>query len=363
MLAIIQSNPELAQSTAGAAPQVRTSNGVGNGTDYNHTSRTLSMGSEPTSPYVIDQPVDMSGLNLGWFENEDHAPDDGEQYMFIPPDPRAYYRALVGEAVFYGVHNDAAQDVDNPESRVLAKRLSDLLGEVGNRWRVPYSSRLVLFLDVVKQKYIEGEVNLEVLSSAFTDFKDPTLDKKKPISLEQLFDRTKWPLADYVLNQQVLTSVHEALLRDLFEQLGHCYDTKPPDIAPIMEILEAHIYDDSLFSKTPQDLDRFGDRLQAALQGKALDHYNALFVKEIGQLGEKAEFFHVIQLGKTVLKLMERIQKRYRKTPQIMGYVWIPWSSSAAWLNTIVVLSLMQYSLMWYFRRTRPIHEVRYRRS
>jgi hypothetical protein len=39
----------------------------------------------------------------------------------------------------------------------------------------------------------------------------------------------------------------------------------------------------------------------------------------VPQNQEEWQFYHVVQLGKAVVKLCQRIQKRYKKTPEIMG--------------------------------------------
>ena len=88
-----------------------------------------------------------------------------------------------------------------------------------------------------------------------------------------------------------------------------------------MTVLETRIYEDPFFSKTPEDLDRFSDQLESALQAKAREAYHDIFMEKVGSVGEQAEFFHIIQFGKAVMKLAERIRKRYSKAPQIMGYV------------------------------------------
>jgi hypothetical protein len=47
--------------------------------------------------------------------------------------------------------------------------------------------------------------------------------------------------------------------------------------------------------------------------------YGELLAKHIPETKEEWEFFHVIELGRAVVKLCEKIQKRYRKNPEVMG--------------------------------------------
>ncbi|KAB8446225.1 hypothetical protein FH972_025207 [Carpinus fangiana] len=313
MLAIVQSNLELARDSSGGLPQFKPP----------QKSSTDSSLADPTrltdesSTYAFDQPVDMSALDLNGDERQDDS-DDGMTYVYIPSDVRTYYRSVLKEALRYDRQNSFDPTSGEPSSEMLlSKRSTELLNELGLRWRVPFSSRLMLFLDVVREGFIDQELDVDTLDAALRYVKEPIFNKKK-LDPAVLHDRTKWTISDFILNQQVLNSIHDALLRDLFEQLSHCYDTKPPEIGGIMEILETHIYDDPVFSRTTDDLDRFAEHLKTALHERALEHYHAMSDKEVGA-HEAIDFFHVIQLGKSTLKLCEKTQKRYRKTPTIMG--------------------------------------------
>ena len=110
---------------------------------------------------------------------------------------------------------------DAPSIKLLSKQSAELLNEIALRWRLPQFSRLVLFLDVIREKYENMEISLDTLDAAFNYVKEPPVTDKKshrashiPVSL---FDRSRWTVADYALNQQILTSLHEALLRELYE--------------------------------------------------------------------------------------------------------------------------------------------------
>ncbi|KAK8187200.1 uncharacterized protein BKA78DRAFT_185659 [Phyllosticta capitalensis] len=327
MLAIIQSNPELAKSTSGAGlPQFKSERGTSSDSGYSEISRKMSEASDGS--YVIDQPVDLSALNL----NDGPEPnEDGiTPYTYIPPEPRSYYRAIVKQALTYDLQ-DGDLEPSTPGSEVqsiklLSKESTDLLSEIGLRWRVPQFSRLVLFLDVIKEKYHQQEISLDTLDEAFAFVKQPPVENNKrgnrsSIMLMQsaLFDHTRWTIHDFTLKQQILSSLHDELLRELFQLMLKCYDKKPPSLGPVMLVLETHIYDDPLFSKTPEDLDEYTEQLQEGLRKRAAEVYSDILAKTIPDSKEEWEFYHVIELGKAVIKLCEKIQKRYRKNPEVMG--------------------------------------------
>ena len=318
LLAIVQSNPELARSAPGALPHVKAPNGANQENHALDTGRRISDGDG--SLYTVDVPVDMSALNLTDDAHEAEAESEGEPYIFIPPEPRRFYKVLVKEALSYELAESGASSPsgDTAGARLLSKKTSEVLSEVGHRWRLPYISRLMLLLDAARDKYIDQELDLDTLDTVFNYFKDPPPEKKRPDNT-QLFDRNKWPISDYILNQQALKSIGDMLHRDFFEQFATCYTSKPPNIGPVMAILESHIYNDVLYSRSAEDLNRFGEELGLMLSERAQDQYDLLRAKEIEPHGSNVDFYHVVQFGRAVLKLIEKIQKRYRKTPEIMG--------------------------------------------
>ncbi|KAJ6193158.1 hypothetical protein J3E72DRAFT_252858 [Bipolaris maydis] len=321
ILAIIQSNPELAKSSpGGAVPQFKPRAPMDAG--YADASRQGSMSSESGSSYVIDQPVDMSGLHI----NDD---SDQDSYTFIPSDPRATYRAILNEALKHDLADSELEPTeatsDSPSVKLLSKQSAELLNEIALRWRIPQFSRLVLFMDVVCERYTNQEVDLDTLDAAFNYVKEPPpVDKRAsrmsfiPVQ-SSLFDRTKWTIHDYALNQQILSALHDCLLRELYELMMHVYESKPPPLGPVMCVLENHIYDDPTFPGTEEEMDKFTEQLRQGLREKAGDVYRELLAKHIPDTKEEWEFYHVIELGRAVVKLCERIQKRYRKNPEVMG--------------------------------------------
>ncbi|KAK5171156.1 uncharacterized protein LTR77_004300 [Saxophila tyrrhenica] len=330
MLAILQTNPELAKTSTGGAsglPQFKPPNAAQNDSSYSDTSRHLS--GEMDSSYVIDQPVDMSALNLGDSSPRDSVSGASDvQFTYIPPDARAYYRQLVKSALSHDLTDeDLAPSVateESPAMKLLSKQTTELLNEVALRWRIPQFSRLVLFLDVIQEKYQHQEISLDTVDAAFLYMKTPPSPPKKTPGKAQptqvsLFDRSKWTVVDFALYQTVLGALHDALLRELFELFQHCYEAKPPTIGSVMYVLENHIYDDEMFNKTPEDLDAFSQTLSTALRQKAKTKYHELLSKNVSDDARQWEFFHVVKLGQAVTSLLEKIQKRYRKSPEVMG--------------------------------------------
>lgn len=71
--------------------------------------------------------------------------------------------------------------------------------------------------------------------------------------------------------------------------------------------------------KSPEQLQEYAEELERGLQEKAAEVYRGYLEAEVPQNQEEWQFYHVVQLGKAVVKLCQRIQKRYKKSPSIMG--------------------------------------------
>lgn len=326
MLAILQANPELAKGTSGILPQFgQQANGSAAEHQHPETARRQSENSRVSS-YVLDQSVDMSSIGSN-SQGSDSAVEDDGTFTYIPPDARTFYRFIVAQALTYDMNDKDFQPPSShvsseaPLVKILSKQSTELLNEICLRWRLPYVSRTILFLDVIRDKFVDQEITLDTLDDAFNFIKEPLPETRKNSNsmTSLLHDRSKWLLADTVLNQQILSALHVALLRDLYDVLQHCYEQKPPSVGPIVLVLENHIYDDPGFSQTQEDVNAYRTQLHSGLQEKAHEMYKAFLEEKVPSDHTVWEFFHVIELGKAVVALAQKIQKRYRKNPEVMG--------------------------------------------
>ena len=335
MLAILQSNPALAKDTPGGAlPQFKPSAASGSENEsedssYSAMSRKLSDTSEHESSYVIDQPVDMSGLSLS---EEPESSDDSRNsaYTYIPPrHPRSWYRSILQHALTFDLKDQSLQPSeatqDTPSLKLLSKQSMDLLNEVCVRWRIPLFTRSILFLDVIRDKFRDGEISLETLDAAFQFVSQPNIDSHKSTTPSQyqiasLTEPNLWTTADFALKQQILLSLYDALLRDLYTMLQQCYSAKRPTIGPVITVLSEYILEDPLFSKGPDDLQMYALQAEQGLKESVEEIYRELLEELLPQDEEQWEFYHAIELGKGVLTVCERTQKRYKKPIPLLKY-------------------------------------------
>ena len=323
---ILQARPELVKASSGAnkpLPPIQSATPTAD-ESYSELARTISSPVDNSPSYGFDQPVDMSALTL-----EEDQPGRlflEATYTFIPPEPRAFYKAILQHAMTFDMLH-ASQPTDGPNVvPPLSKQSVELMTELCVRWRIPQFSRLVLFLDVSSQKFLDQEIGLDELDSAFEWIKNPPPETKRANTHTHShsaglssFDRSHWTVQDFALYRQILSNLHDGLLRDLYDLLQHCFEAKPPSPGPVLMVLETHIYNDPSFSKSESQLEVFVEQLAEGLRSKAAAVYRGYLEVEVPQNQEEWQFYHVVQLGKSVVKLCERIQKRYRKNPDIMG--------------------------------------------
>jgi hypothetical protein len=329
MLALLQSDPTLAKGSSGASlagykPPVSVG---GDGPSSSVPN------DENTSIYLVDQPVDMSSLNLDDASpTRDSGSVDGSaaDFTFIPSDTRAYFRATLKAALTHDLEDEDLQAEaaaeDAPALKLLSPQSTDVLNEIALRWRVPHPTRMVLLLDVIREKFQASEIPLSTVDTAFDLAREPPTETKKvggkmPTLLIQtsLYDRSKWTLQDHATMQTVLSNLHDALLRELYEVFQHCYENKPPSIGDAMFSLDKIVYDDPSFNRSQEDLDAFAQMMSDQLKHKAREKYHDLLAKNVPDDSSSWEFYNVIQLGQAVTGLCQKIQKRYRKNPNIMG--------------------------------------------
>ncbi|KAL7275660.1 hypothetical protein RUND412_001393 [Rhizina undulata] len=310
MLAIVQSNPtELAKTTSNSVTSSH--HRYNSSISYSMSADMLRspVSSTPISEHAsfkFDQPVDMESLNL----NSGSADDAAEKpYTYIPAEPRVFLRHIVEKCLSYDLQDPELQPAEIPgvdgPVRLLSKSSVELLNEICARWRVPLFSRLVIFLDVIRSKYQEAQIDLTTLDIAFIYVK---------ASLE--VDWTHWTIADQNLYRQVLSVVHDSLLRELYDILQHAFDAKKVPTGEVQWILDKHIYEDPLF--TVSDMDSYIEQLKEGLRSKAQEIADEI-IRDLPEEKDQLDPLHVIELTQKVLKLAEKIQKRF---PQpIMSHV------------------------------------------
>ena len=319
---ILGVRPELRGQLAGpedkSLPSVRPQSTYGEEQAYADLSKMLSNASDSDS-FVFDPSHSLGSLSLDG--NSSIRSVDEPSYTFIPNDPRAFYKTILQYAMSFDLLHSDPSVLYSP----LSEQSITLLTELAVRWRIPQFTRLVTLAEASAKKFLDTEINAEQLDACLTSIKEPPPQPKKPPLIQGYasslldLDPTTWTMTDYAGYRQTLKELNDALLRDLFALLLKCYEPKPPTVAVVMTVLYEHIYSDAAFSQREADAAEYSKQLENALRGQASAAYRSALDDTIPRSQGEWNFGHVVQLGKTVTSLCERIKKRYRKNPEIMG--------------------------------------------
>lgn len=306
ILVMGRSHQELISSSISPAPSTRAKLGhMSSLSSYDiHGSNQMHR----TSMYESPSTMHGGGLSVDslTFPNGNGAEgDDDAPYVYVPPDPRVFYRHIVNRCLTadYTDQDVELEPIDIPgadePARLLSKGSLELLNQCALRWRVPKFSRMVLFMDAFRSKYQEQSVDISMLDNAFMYF-DKEVDT----------NWVSWTVSDQNMYRVTLSSVHDYILRELCDLLQHAYDKKQVPIGAVMWVLDQHIYNNELFIKG--SLDEFVEQTKDILKENAADVLQAMFDEEISQQGDQLDPLHVVNLAQKVIKLTERISKRFK---------------------------------------------------
>ncbi|KAI0200306.1 hypothetical protein F4808DRAFT_429360 [Astrocystis sublimbata] len=325
MMEILTANPDLAK-TSGASvaldKPLPTSPSAGHGGEEPaYASIGQISGSKRSSFYGMENRLSMGSMTLE--DSSSIRAVDETTFTFIPSDPREFLRVIAN----YALEFDAMHGNGDEQNGPFSKQSADLLTELCVRWRIPQFTRLVVFMEVAARRYTDTLFTIIDLDFAFDLVKSPPPDKelKKPPHIflysESLLtiDRDRWTIAASTAYQQTLHTLHDALLRELFEVLMHCYQTKPPSAGPAVHVLQNHILGDPGFSHKEEDATQYTKDLRGGMAEQASVVYRDFLEADIPPDQQDWNFIHVKNLGNSVVKLCEKIQKRYRNSPVIMG--------------------------------------------
>lgn len=319
MLDILTAKPELAKTSTGNVEKALPSRpqSVYDDQAFADLSRVIS--AQDSGSFAFDPAAGLSALSLGGESSSIRAVEDGI-YTFMPSEPREFYKYILQHAMtFDQLHADPTL-----EYQPLSKQSMDLLTELCVRWRVPQFSRLIALLELAARKFLDQEIVPEELDTIFDFVKAPLPEAKKPPHISQYatplpeIDPSRWTMHDFAVYQQTFHSLYDALLRELYDLMEQCYESKPPNIAAVMFLLENHIGSDPTFTPRKASLAEFTEHLTQGLAQRAADVYRNYMEKEIPAHKEDWDFVHVVKLGKSVTKLCERIRKRYKNNLTIM---------------------------------------------
>ena len=163
---MVQYNPELAKSNPSDRGQSAT--GARPGSLYSVTNPGSNRPRHLESISISSQsfPGDLDGL-IG--SDDEGSGSSGNQFTYIPPNPRKYYKKLIEKCVEHDLRAMHTLPEDQEVSLgILSPGHLDVINECALRWRIMQSYRVSCFLDVIKYKYEREEVPLECIPEGMT---------------------------------------------------------------------------------------------------------------------------------------------------------------------------------------------------
>ncbi|PWY98873.1 hypothetical protein BCV70DRAFT_201660 [Testicularia cyperi] len=306
MMEMCQINPELLKSTSGDVPgtSAATTGSASRATGSRPDSYEGASGAgDSNSGAGATATPDSETIQqvLGNPEDETFGP-----LVYIPPDPRAYYRRALEICIDYDLEMIKHQPEEEEVSlSILTKRHIDLLSECAQRWRLSSSFRSVANLDVIKSKYDSGEVPLDCVSEALTTVTRTLND----------YDFDAWMTLDQKLLVRVYSSLFESFLRFLYETFQDIHNVEPDEIQPYISMVQdihssGFVRQDKRLDALPVPLDNHVEELKDAIRIMAIHEYTAKTTELFSQVVTN-EVVPLVELLEWLEKGAKRMDKRY----------------------------------------------------
>ncbi|ODQ53443.1 hypothetical protein SAICODRAFT_114863 [Saitoella complicata NRRL Y-17804] len=291
---MIEGNPELTLNPNGEAVSTLLSNGNG------QRRSASDAATNPNRLSMISNGGDMDRVRRthGASKSIASMQDLEGGATLVPPDPKRFYRHLMEMCL----SRDLALKLsgENPDAPMISRAHSELLVECCQRWRMLQAYRVASFLDAIKTKFVDGEVGLEVVDEAF----------HHALTMHD-GDFESWCFPDHQLYSQALLRFSEALMRMLYDQIQHAFDTKAPKPGHgyVLHVLNEYILEDPVFKETGAPMKEYIQHLEHGVRQVAIDRYNSHRQK---LLEVQDSVMKVSNHVDAVTADMDRVVKRYK---------------------------------------------------
>ncbi|KAG8852602.1 hypothetical protein FRB96_008601 [Tulasnella sp. 330] len=261
ILFMLQYNPNLAKS----APS--------DGTQQPMLQRPNSIRVDP-DPDLSSQ----NGLILGNAAIDDDDIEAGNNFTYIPPNPKKFYKRLLELCV----QDDLEAMINLPEDQevslgILSSKHLSLINECALRWRVTHSYRVTCFLDVVRYKYERDEVPIECLPEGLHLVEKAMQD----------LDIHKWPRVDVDYLSTIYGGLFNIFLGTLYEAFEDISKLTMAHIAPYIDILKT-VRDSRLIDRYTADIEArlkdLADRVRIQAVHLYTDKNYELTMQSAGQI-------------------------------------------------------------------------------
>ncbi|KAN0065532.1 hypothetical protein ACQY0O_001369 [Thecaphora frezii] len=297
MMDMCSLNPDLLKSTSQDIPGLKkpeSGRPESMGVAPAEVSAAAANGAEPPDAEAISDAID------------DQDEETFGSMVYIPPDPKAYYKRSLELCIDYDLEQIKHQPEEEEVSlSILSKHHIDLLDECAKRWRLMPPYRAVANLDVIKYKYDRGEVPLDCISEA--------LGTVQRMLAED--DFSAWMLAEQRHLVRVYSSLFETFIRFLYETFQDIHNVEPEEVEPYFTMIQelhqsGHVRADKELHREPVELEKHVEELKDAIRIMAIHEYTAKTTELFSQAVSN-EVVPLVQLLEWLEKGAQRIDKRY----------------------------------------------------
>jgi hypothetical protein len=215
-------------------------------------------------------------------------------YTFIPNNPRTYYKYIMAACL------DAELKTGVADGKFLGVRSNGVLKELGLRWRLGQTFRLIATLDSMRARYDAGVVTTEQVRESLTQL-------ERSIRRDAAGEGVG---AERGYLFQAFMGLHRSMVLRLIGSFEHLENTSQNDLATVLMILD-EIHEDPIFRSGYPNLKDDMDKISAAVKDAATARFSA-FVESNQQVKEEdGEIFHLIDLAEFVLTETKSTGKRF----------------------------------------------------
>lgn len=306
MIEMCQNNPELLKSTSSDLPGLSASRtassrpdsyaggGAGNATPSSENP------SAPTSNTATPD-GEFAGLSIDAGDDDTFA-----SFVYIPPDPRAYYHRALEICIDYDLEMIKHQPEEEEVSlSILSESHVELLAECAQRWRLASPFLGVSNLDVIKTKYDNGQVPLDCVSESLGSVMR---------TLNQV-DFADWMQVEQSKLVKLYTLLFESFLRYLYETFQDIHNIETEEIQPYLAMIQdlhssGFVRRDRQLEAEPVTLESHVEELKDAIRIMAIHEYTAKTTELFSQIVTN-EVVPLVQLLDWLEKGAKRLDKRY----------------------------------------------------
>ncbi|KAH8918736.1 hypothetical protein BT69DRAFT_1322630 [Atractiella rhizophila] len=278
MLTMVKFHPDLVQSEESA-----------------HRSSVLS----PLSPISssLPSPLNKNG-SLSGRPNSMAPSDSDHSYVFIPQDPKSYYRRLLDISLDLDIELIQSLGPDDEVSlQILSKAHVELLTECAIRWRITPPFRVTSFFDAISLRYMRGECPLiECVGEALTNVEKITNE----------WEYNRWPVQDRRYLFSSLSETFDSLLRRIFGIFKSQENVSVEEVDGLLELL-SKIQGNLVFQEDILDYRARLEELKEGIGLVAMHHYSEqsgeLFSTALNQV---VPFFILLDWIKKTTKTLDK---------------------------------------------------------